>query len=253
MTRWGFISTANINRKLIPGARDSPRVDLVGVASRDQQRVTGLEGGPEDRQLAGGLHRYPLGDLVGHHRLVGLGRYVPLQAARHEVEPRGVLPAPRQRHPQVQGLDLAHELAVLMPGAAHRRLGLPERGLVAGDERRLAEIVLHQLRKSRFPQHLARVEAEHRGVHGQHPAARLDEVAGRPDPSPGIVLERDVVAIVERPSGVVALPFRERALDLARDVLRTPWVEQTPHEHAAAAQDPGPEHPRAQLPRPDLR
>ena len=39
MTRWGFISTANINRKLIPGARDSPRVDLVGVASRDQQRA----------------------------------------------------------------------------------------------------------------------------------------------------------------------------------------------------------------------
>jgi D-xylose 1-dehydrogenase (NADP+, D-xylono-1,5-lactone-forming) len=37
--KWGILSTANINRKLIPGAKASPRVDLVGVASRDQARV----------------------------------------------------------------------------------------------------------------------------------------------------------------------------------------------------------------------
>ena len=34
--KWGIISTANINRKLIPGAKASPKVDLVAVASRDQ-------------------------------------------------------------------------------------------------------------------------------------------------------------------------------------------------------------------------
>jgi predicted dehydrogenase len=39
MTTWGIISTADINRKLIPGAQESPRVDLVGVASRDQRRA----------------------------------------------------------------------------------------------------------------------------------------------------------------------------------------------------------------------
>jgi xylose dehydrogenase (NAD/NADP) len=39
--KWGIMSTANINRKLIPGAHASPRVDLVGVASRDQAHADG--------------------------------------------------------------------------------------------------------------------------------------------------------------------------------------------------------------------
>src|SRR2546421_5118826 len=37
--KWGIISTADINRKVIPGAQASPRVDLVAVASRDQARA----------------------------------------------------------------------------------------------------------------------------------------------------------------------------------------------------------------------
>jgi D-xylose 1-dehydrogenase (NADP+, D-xylono-1,5-lactone-forming) len=37
--KWGIISTADINRKVIPGAHASPKVDLVAVASRDQQRA----------------------------------------------------------------------------------------------------------------------------------------------------------------------------------------------------------------------
>src|SRR5204862_4894299 len=39
MTTWGIISTARINRLVIPAARESPRVDLVAVASRDQSRA----------------------------------------------------------------------------------------------------------------------------------------------------------------------------------------------------------------------
>jgi xylose dehydrogenase (NAD/NADP) len=39
MTTWGIISTADINRKLIPGAHESPRVELLAVASRDQRRA----------------------------------------------------------------------------------------------------------------------------------------------------------------------------------------------------------------------
>jgi D-xylose 1-dehydrogenase (NADP+, D-xylono-1,5-lactone-forming) len=39
MTTWAIISTADINRKLIPGAKASPKVDLVAVASRDQARA----------------------------------------------------------------------------------------------------------------------------------------------------------------------------------------------------------------------
>ncbi len=36
---WGIISTADINRKVIPGAHASDKVDLVAVASRDQPRA----------------------------------------------------------------------------------------------------------------------------------------------------------------------------------------------------------------------
>jgi predicted dehydrogenase len=37
--KWGIISTALINEKVIPGAHASPKVDLVAVASRDQARA----------------------------------------------------------------------------------------------------------------------------------------------------------------------------------------------------------------------
>jgi predicted dehydrogenase len=37
--KWGIVSTAHINRLVIPGAKASPKVDLVAVASRDQPRA----------------------------------------------------------------------------------------------------------------------------------------------------------------------------------------------------------------------
>jgi D-xylose 1-dehydrogenase (NADP+, D-xylono-1,5-lactone-forming) len=37
--KWGVISTADINRKVIPGAHASPKVELVAVASREQARA----------------------------------------------------------------------------------------------------------------------------------------------------------------------------------------------------------------------
>jgi D-xylose 1-dehydrogenase (NADP+, D-xylono-1,5-lactone-forming) len=37
--RWGFLSTANINDKLLPGAQASPDVEVVAVASRDAGRA----------------------------------------------------------------------------------------------------------------------------------------------------------------------------------------------------------------------
>ncbi len=36
---WGILSTADINRKVIPGAKVSPKVDLAAVASRDSARA----------------------------------------------------------------------------------------------------------------------------------------------------------------------------------------------------------------------
>jgi D-xylose 1-dehydrogenase (NADP+, D-xylono-1,5-lactone-forming) len=38
-TKWGIISTAHINRLVLAGARESDRVEMVGVASRDQARA----------------------------------------------------------------------------------------------------------------------------------------------------------------------------------------------------------------------
>jgi len=37
--RWGFLSTANINDKLLAGAAESDRVDVIAVASRDAARA----------------------------------------------------------------------------------------------------------------------------------------------------------------------------------------------------------------------
>jgi predicted dehydrogenase len=37
--KWGILSTADINNKLIPGANASPKVDLLAVASRDKARA----------------------------------------------------------------------------------------------------------------------------------------------------------------------------------------------------------------------
>jgi len=39
VTTWGIISTAHINRLVIPAAKASPKVDLVAVASRQQRRA----------------------------------------------------------------------------------------------------------------------------------------------------------------------------------------------------------------------
>jgi D-xylose 1-dehydrogenase (NADP+, D-xylono-1,5-lactone-forming) len=37
--KWGIVSTADINRKVIPGAHASDKVELIAVASRDQSRA----------------------------------------------------------------------------------------------------------------------------------------------------------------------------------------------------------------------
>ena len=39
LTRFGILSTANINRKVIPGAKASDKVELIAVASRDQGKA----------------------------------------------------------------------------------------------------------------------------------------------------------------------------------------------------------------------
>jgi D-xylose 1-dehydrogenase (NADP+, D-xylono-1,5-lactone-forming) len=39
LVKWGILSTADINRKVIPGATESPKVELLAVGSRTQERA----------------------------------------------------------------------------------------------------------------------------------------------------------------------------------------------------------------------
>ncbi len=51
--RWGILSTADINRKVIPPAQESKLVELVGVASRDQARADAYARGWRDFRAYG--------------------------------------------------------------------------------------------------------------------------------------------------------------------------------------------------------
>ena len=78
--KWGIISTADINRKVIPGAHASDKVDLVAVASRDQARAdeyaTAMGDPARIRLLRGPARRS--GDRGGLHL-----------AAEHDALPNG--------------------------------------------------------------------------------------------------------------------------------------------------------------------
>ncbi len=90
-----------------------------------------------------------LRDRVVEHRLLGGGGDVALEPAGDDVEPRGLVPAARERQPQVERAHRAHEETILVPGAGNRRVGLAQRRLVDRDQRRLAEIAAHELGQPR--------------------------------------------------------------------------------------------------------
>ena len=97
-----------------------------------------------------------------------------VEPARDDVQPRRDVAAARQREPQVERAHLAHERAVLVPGAADGRLGLAQRRLLHGDQRRLAEVAGDQRRDAGGLEQLQHVEAQHGRVDRQHAAALLD-------------------------------------------------------------------------------
>ena len=82
-TKWGIISTAHINRLVLAGARESDRVDVVAVASRDQARAEAYarEHGIE---RAHGSYEALLADAGGRGRL----HLAPELAPRRVVDPR---------------------------------------------------------------------------------------------------------------------------------------------------------------------
>ena len=189
--------------------------------------------------VAGGVLGLALGHLVGEHRLVGPRGREAVEPARDDVQPRGDVAAARQREPQVERPHLAHERAVLVPGAADGRLGLAQRRLLHGDQRRLAEVAGDERRDAGGLEQLEHLEAQQRRVDRQHAAALLDP---RPlvDRAEARMRRRTPRTSPRRRVAVAALALLEGAVDAPRaNASAASRGDEPAHEQAAVAQDPG--------------
>ncbi len=74
--KWGIVSTADINRKVIPGAHASAKVDLVAVASRDRARA---EAYAREWEIPRAYGSYE--DLLGDHQIEAV--YISLPNTLH--------------------------------------------------------------------------------------------------------------------------------------------------------------------------
>ncbi len=182
--------------------------------------------------LAGGGLGLGLRHLVAEHRLVGPGGGELLEPARDDVEPRRDVAAARQREPQVERADLAHEGAVLVPGAADGRLGLAERRLLDRDEWRLAEVARDEVRDAGGREQLQHLEAQVRRVDREDATALLD---------PGAVVDRVEASVglelLVPPRRAATVALSERALDAVGEGQRGVARDEAAHEQAAVAQD----------------
>ena len=133
--------------------------------------------------------------------------------------------------------DLAHERAVLVPGAADGRLGLAQRRLLHGDQRGLAEVARDQRRDAGGLEQLEHVEAQHGRVDRQHAAALLDP---RPlvDRAEARV-RRELLVPARGGPGVRLGPLAlvEGPVDRLRERQRRVARHEPAHEQAAVAQD----------------
>ena len=166
-----------------------------------------------------------------------------LEPARDEVEPGRRVAAARQRQPQVQRAHVAHERAVLVPGAGDLRLRLAQRRLVRGQQRLLAEVARHEAREPCAPEQLEHVEHQPRRVDGEHAAALLDPRPHVLHVVTGLRLELVVEAVARAAPGARG----ERRVDPRGERQRIVAADEAAHEQAAVAQDP-----RAQQLRRDL-
>jgi len=62
--RWGLMSTANINRRVIPAIRASERGELVAIASRDRQKAEAYAAEWEIAQVFGSYEAMLASDSV---------------------------------------------------------------------------------------------------------------------------------------------------------------------------------------------
>ena len=204
----------------------------------EEQRVAGLEDRPHDRRVAGGVLGLALGHLVGP------------ASPRRSRWPRGRragagrCPAPGETSPQrdsesqrLSDTNLAHERAVLVPGAGHRRLGLAQRRLLHGDQRLLAEIAGDEVAGGPPPRTARASELSSGRVDRQHAAARLD---------PGALVDRAEARMRRRTPRTSprrprvrlgALALVEGAVDGLRERQRSLARHQPAHQQAAVAQD----------------
>src|SRR6185503_14949555 len=99
--KWGFLSTANINDKLLPGAEASPDVELAAVASRDLGRA---EAYARERGIERAYGSYE--DLLADPKLEAV--YISLPNAMHvewsiqalEAGKHVLCEKPLSRHPE---------------------------------------------------------------------------------------------------------------------------------------------------------
>ena len=115
--------------------------------------------------------------------------------------PGRLVAAAREREPEVERPHVAHEGAVLVPGAADRRVRLAQRRLVHREQRRLAEVVPDEPRQAGRLEQLEHLVREHRRVRREHAAAVADPRPHRRDLEARLGLELLVVAGGRAPAG----------------------------------------------------
>jgi D-xylose 1-dehydrogenase (NADP+, D-xylono-1,5-lactone-forming) len=139
--RWGILSTAHINRLVIPPAHESPKVELIAVASRDQRRADGYArewGIPR----AYGSYQALLGDADVEVIYISLpnGQHVEWSTRALEAGKHVLCEKPLSRHTEdvERAFDLAEREGLLLSEAfmyrhhpqSHRLVELVESGAI---------------------------------------------------------------------------------------------------------------------------
>ena len=186
-----------------------------------------------------------LGDLLGDRPLedgaLGAGRDDVVETARDDVHAGGLVAAAREREPDVEGADVAHEGAVLVPAAPGVGVHPAQRALLDRDHRRLVEVAADRVASGPARSKVSSISKSSVGrVGGPEAAAPRDPIARRATRGrPG----RARTPRSSRGSAAAAVDRRvarlEGAVDLVGERQRRSAIDQAADQQAAVAQDPG--------------
>jgi hypothetical protein len=213
----------------------------------EEEDVSGLEDRPHDRHPTGRLGDVLLGDGVAEHRPLGPRLDKVVEAAGDEVQSRCLVAAARQRGPDVERSHVAHEVAVLVPGAGDRGVGLAQRRLLGRERDRLAEVAANHLQQAGPLEGVERCEGKSRAVDREDAAALRDPAPRERHGEAGVGLELVVVAVGDGLARVAAVALLEGAVDLLRERQRLLGIDQAADQQRAVAKDPGAKQLRGQV------